>query len=57
MLLTTNEVAKRLALSPYTLKVWRMLGKGPKFVKIGGRSIRYSEKALADYLAKARKAG
>jgi len=35
--LTQSEVARRWCLSPRTLERWRWLGKGPPFLKIGGR--------------------
>ena len=36
-LLNTKEAAERLGLSPGTLEVWRCLGKGPRYIKIGRR--------------------
>ena len=38
--LTDEEVAKRLNLSPQTLRNWRCMGKGLPYVKFG-RAIRY----------------
>jgi predicted site-specific integrase-resolvase len=35
--LTQSEVARRWCLSPCTLERWWWLGKGPPFLKIGGR--------------------
>ena len=37
--LDQNELADRWLLSPRTLEQWRWQGKGPKFLKIGGRVI------------------
>lgn len=34
---TQDEVAERWKISPRTLEQWRWLGKGPRFLKIGGR--------------------
>ena len=34
-LLMTNEAARFLGIKPATLRVWRMSGKGPAFVRIG----------------------
>jgi hypothetical protein len=49
-LLTPGETAQCLAVSVDLLKVWRRHGRGPAFVKAGGR-IRYSFRALRNYLA------
>jgi predicted DNA-binding transcriptional regulator AlpA len=38
---TTREIADILKLKQQTLKLWRRKGKGPKFVKIEGKMIRY----------------
>ena len=35
--LTQSEVARRWCLSPRTLERWRWLGRGPRYLKIGGR--------------------
>lgn len=35
-LLPTEAAAARLGLQPKTLHQWRSLGRGPKFVKLGG---------------------
>ncbi len=40
-LLTTYQVSTVLGLQPATLKKWRVLGTGPKFVRVGKRTIRY----------------
>lgn len=40
-LLTENEAAKFLRISPFTLQGWRHKGGGPRFVRIG-RNIRYA---------------
>ena len=39
-LLTTEQVAVWCTVSPATLKLWRMNGRGPAFVKLG-RLVRY----------------
>lgn len=39
-LLTPEELAKRLVLSVFTLKAWRVRGVGPRWTKAGSR-IRY----------------
>lgn len=40
-LLAEKTAAKLLALSPRTLRNWRVQGNGPKFVKVSKRAIRY----------------
>lgn len=34
-LLTNDEAATLLGLQPNTLEIWRLKGKGPRFVKMG----------------------
>jgi Helix-turn-helix domain len=46
-LLTTNESAPVVGAEPITLKKWRVRGRGPAYIKLGGK-IRYK---LADLLA------
>jgi hypothetical protein len=36
-LLTPDETARRLRLAKQTLARWRVEGKGPRFVRLGGR--------------------
>lgn len=40
-LLTTEQAGEFLAVSPETLRTWRCRGRGPAFVVISGRSVRY----------------
>ena len=47
-LLTVDDAAARLRLSPSWLAKARMRGDGPPFVKLG-RSVRYGESALAKW--------
>jgi len=35
--LTTNQLAERLQVRPQTLRVWRLAGKGPRYVRLGSR--------------------
>jgi Helix-turn-helix domain len=37
--LSQHDLARRWSISPRTLERWRWLGKGPQFLKIGGRVI------------------
>ncbi len=36
-LLTERDAAPRCGVSPKTLANWRVLGRGPRFIKAGGR--------------------
>ena len=49
-LLTTNEVARKLRLTPRTLAIWRVRGEGPPYLKLG-RDVRYSLLDLEAWLA------
>lgn len=48
-LLTTEEVADELRVSVSALTKWRILGKGPAFVKIGSR-VGYTRAAIDDFV-------
>ncbi|WP_041645526.1 helix-turn-helix transcriptional regulator [Aromatoleum aromaticum] len=48
-LLTNDETAALIGISPETLPVWRVKGKGPAFRKIG-RLVRYSEAEVLAWL-------
>jgi excisionase family DNA binding protein len=50
VLLTPKEAAKLLKVSVSWLAKARMRGDGPPFIRIGGRSIRYSEAALHQWM-------
>ena len=43
--LTTEELAERIGgdISPRTIEDWRQDGRGPKFIRPGGRYVRYRE--------------
>ncbi len=45
-LLLTEEAAAFLALTPETLARWRIIGYGPKFVRISSRAVRYRKRDL-----------
>lgn len=49
-LLTTNQAAEILALRSATLKKWRVLGIGPKYVRVGPRTIRYRWVDLKNFI-------
>lgn len=44
-----KDAAAYLAVEEKTLRNWRWLGKGPKFVKLAGGAIRYDDAELAAY--------
>jgi excisionase family DNA binding protein len=48
-LLTTREVADRLALSPETVLRWTRAGRLPA-IKLGSNAIRYREEAIEAFL-------
>jgi excisionase family DNA binding protein len=50
-MLTTHEAASYLRLSARTLERLRVTGTGPKFVRLGRRSIRYPQQSLDAYVA------
>lgn len=47
-MLTTNQLAERWNIKPQTLRNWRRLAKGPKYVLIGD-NIRYSIETIEKY--------
>jgi len=51
MLLTENEVAARLGLSPATLRNWRVKGLGPPFVRLSPRAVRYEAEVVDEWIA------
>jgi len=56
-LLTDVEVARQLAVSVSSLRRWRMLGSGPRFVRVGGFLVRYLESDIAAWLNSAAAGG
>jgi hypothetical protein len=50
-LLTENEAAALLRLTPSALRSWRQRGLEPPFIRVGGRAIRYRRQDLVDWLA------
>lgn len=49
-LLDEKEAAARLCLSVSTLRNWRAQHEGPKYVKLGRRSIRYQQSDLTAFV-------
>ena len=50
ILVTDREAAELLTVSRQTLAHWRVQGKGPRFIRIGDRAIRYDRQALQDFI-------
>ena len=53
-LLTTDEAAQRLSVTPNHLEKMRVNGGGPDFVKMG-RTVRYEPAALQNWIATCRR--
>ena len=49
-MLQEREAARVMGLSVQTLRNWRHLQKGPPYVRLGKKAIRYSLEALHDYM-------
>ena len=49
-LLTEIEAAEYLQLTRRALQAWRCQGKGPKFVKISARAVRYRQGDLEQWV-------
>lgn len=49
-LLKEDQSAERMTVKVQTLRNWRHLGKGPPYIKVGGRAIRYSEEDIEAFL-------
>ena len=56
LLLTTDEAAKLLGVSPKTVAYWRSTGDGPVFVRLGARTIRYKLEDISSYIGGRRRA-
>jgi hypothetical protein len=55
LLYDTREAARLLSLSAMTLKLYRMKGGGPKYIKVRGRAqkgqaVRYTREALIEWV-------
>lgn len=50
VLLTETQAAELLQLTPRALQAWRYQGRGPRFVKISARAIRYQLDDLQDWI-------
>jgi len=48
-LLSTTDAAPQIGIKPTTLEIWRVQGKGPRYLKIG-RLVRYRLSDLTAWL-------
>jgi len=48
-MLTTGQLAERWGVSVSTLRHWRVLHKGPRFVRIGKKVVRYRIEDVVGY--------
>mgnify|MGYP001348958342 CR=1 FL=1 len=53
-LLTTNEAADYLRVSPRTMEDWRRTGAGPVYVSLARNCVRYRFGDLAQWIARRR---
>ena len=49
-LLTAEEAAQYLSVSPKSLETWRTRGGGPRFVRLRSRAIRYRLNDLTEFV-------
>lgn len=47
---SVRDTAAALGVSIGTLANWRVAGKGPRFVRVGGRKIAYREEDIAAFI-------
>lgn len=47
----TPEAANYVRLAPVTLERFRLTGEGPKFLKLGKKTVRYRKSDLDEWLA------
>lgn len=50
-LLSTAQAADALGLSERTLQDWRLRGRGPRYVRMSARAVRYRPRELAKWIA------
>ncbi len=50
-LLNEHAVAELLGVSVATVRRWRLLRQGPKFIRVGAASVRYRPEDLVAYIA------
>lgn len=55
-LYSPEETSTVLGVSKGTLANWRVMGKGPKYCKISGKSIRYKKTEIDNYIERSERA-
>lgn len=53
-LLTEKQAAEKMGLTERTLQNWRYTGKGPDYIKLSHRAVRYRESDLAEWVEERR---
>jgi Helix-turn-helix domain len=53
VLLTESDAAKKATVKPETLRKWRTRGRGPVYIKIGGK-VRYQMSDLLEFIQSGR---
>ena len=49
--LTQGELANKLGVTTHTLQDWRHAGRGPRYIDMGGRAVRYCWSDVQTWLA------
>lgn len=49
-LLSTGETAEALGLKPQTLRVWRIRGGGPRFIRLSASRVAYDSRDLDEWV-------
>lgn len=49
-LLNSDEASRYIGYRGSTLRQWRYLGQGPKYIRVNGRSIRYRREDLDEWM-------
>lgn len=50
LLLTEAETARLIGFSTRTLQKWRMIGEGPRFVRVTARAVRYRRSDIDEWI-------
>jgi predicted DNA-binding transcriptional regulator AlpA len=56
-LLKEAEVSERLGISTMTLRKWRLFRKGPGYLKLGPKAVRYPEADLCKWIESLQRGG
>ncbi|MCC6160304.1 MAG: helix-turn-helix domain-containing protein [Deltaproteobacteria bacterium] len=51
IILCERDAARILGLSPRALQAWRCQGRGPQFIRVSSRCVRYRREDLDSFLA------